>query len=106
VAEKVREFLATYGSVHRGSGANSRWSTEIFVAARQAIVELVDADPRHTLLCVTGNTTAAINKLRRKLDLQVARGDTVYLSEFEHSSNDLPWRRLNPIRIPAGDDGV
>ena len=28
------------------------------------------------------------------------------LSEFEHSSNDLPWRSLNPIRIPAGDDGV
>ena len=96
VQEKVLEFLSTYGSVHRGSGANSRWSTEIFVAARQAILELVDADPRQTLLCVTSNTTAAVNKLRRKLDLQVADGDTVLLSEFEHSSNDLPWRSLNP----------
>ena len=100
------EFLSTYGSVHRGSGANSRWSTEIFAAARQAIVELVDADPLETLLCVTGNTTAAVNKLRRKLDLRADRGDTVLLSEFEHSSNDLPWRSLNPVRIPAGEDGV
>src|SRR5208282_486963 len=106
VQEKVIEFLAAYGSVHRGSGANSRWSTEIFTAARQAIVELVDADPRHTLLCVTSNTTAAVNKLRRKLDLRAADGDTVFLSEFEHSSNDLPWRSLNPVRIPAGEDGV
>ncbi len=106
VQEKVLEFLATYGSVHRGSGANSRWSTEIFAAARQAIVELVDADPLHTLLCVTGNTTAAVNKLRRKLALRAEDGDTVLLSEFEHSSNDLPWRDLNPVRIPAGDDGV
>ncbi len=106
VEEKVLEFLSTYGSVHRGSGANSRWSTEIFVAARQAILDLVDADPLQTLLCVTGNTTAAINKLRRKLDLRAEDGDTVLLSEFEHSSNDLPWRRLNPVRIPAGEDGV
>jgi selenocysteine lyase/cysteine desulfurase len=106
VDEKVREFLSTYGSVHRGSGANSRRSTEIFVAARQAVVELVDADPLQTLLCVTGNTTAAVNKLRRKLDLRADRGDTVLLSDFEHSSNDLPWRGLNPVRIPAGDDGV
>ena len=105
VEEKVLEFLSTYGSVHRGSGANSRRSTEIFIAARQAIVEFVDADPLQTLLCVTGNTTSAVNKLRRKLDLRANRGDTVLLSEFEHSSNDLPWRSLNPVRIPAGDDG-
>jgi selenocysteine lyase/cysteine desulfurase len=106
VQEKVLEFLATYGSVHRGSGANSRWSTEVFVAARQAILEMVDADPLHTLLCVTSNTTAAINKLRRKLAFQPAAGDTVFLAEFEHSSNDLPWRSLNPVRIPAGKDGI
>ncbi len=106
VEDKVLEFLSTYGSVHRGSGANSRRSTEIFVAARQAIAELVDADSLRTLLCVTGNTTAAINKLRRKLDFRAEEGDTVLLSEFEHSSNDLPWRSLNPVRIPAGDDGV
>jgi selenocysteine lyase/cysteine desulfurase len=106
VEEKVLEFLSTYGSVHRGSGANSRRSTEIFVAAQRAVIDLVDAGPLHTLLCVTGNTTAAINKLRRKLNLRVENGDTVFLSDFEHSSNDLPWRGLNPIRIPAGDDGV
>ena len=106
VQEKVLEFLATYGSVHRGSGANSRLSTEIFIAARQAILELVDADPLNTLLCVTSNTTAAVNKLRRKLDLRAEQGDTVVLSEFEHSSNDLPWRGLNPVHIPSGDDGL
>jgi selenocysteine lyase/cysteine desulfurase len=106
VQEKVLEFLARYGSVHRGSGANSRWSTEIFAAARRKLVDFVDADPRNTLVCITGNTTAAINKLRRKLDLRPENGDMVVLSEFEHSSNDLPWRGHNPIRIPAGDDGV
>jgi selenocysteine lyase/cysteine desulfurase len=106
VQDKVLEFLASYGSVHRGSGANSRRSTELFVAARQAILEMVDADPLSTLLCVTSNTTAAINKLRRKLDFRADGGDSVFLSEFEHSSNDLPWRGLNPVRIPAGDDGM
>lgn len=106
VQEKVLEFLGRYGSVHRGSGANSRWSTEIFAAACQKLIEFVDADPRNTLLCITGNTTAAINKLRRKLDLRPDNGDTVVLSEFEHSSNDLPWRGFRPLRIPADDDGV
>jgi selenocysteine lyase/cysteine desulfurase len=106
VRDKVLEFLGRYGSVHRGSGANSRWSTEIFAAARQALLEFVDADPRDALLCVTSNTTAAINKLRRKLDLRAENGDTVVLSEFEHSSNDLPWRGCRPVRIPAGDDGL
>jgi cysteine desulfurase / selenocysteine lyase len=106
VEEKVLEFLSTYGSVHRGSGVNSRQSTELFVAARQVLIDFVDGDPRKTLLCVTSNTTAAINKLRRKLDLRAEHGDMVLLSEFEHSSNDLPWRGLNPVRIPAGNAGV
>ncbi len=105
VQEKVLEFLSTYGSVHRGSGANSRLSTEIFVAAREAMLDFVNASS-DAAICITSNTTAAINKLRRKLNLRSERGDCVVLSEFEHSSNDLPWRALNPVRIPAGDDGV
>jgi selenocysteine lyase/cysteine desulfurase len=55
---------------------------------------------------VTGNTTSAINKLRRKLAFDIEQGDEVFLSEFEHSSNDLPWRVWNPTRVPADADGL
>jgi selenocysteine lyase/cysteine desulfurase len=101
VQEKVQQFLASYGSVHRGSGFNSRISTEIFCAAREVILELVHGDDGRLAICFTSNTTSAINKLRRKLDLRPADGDRLLVSEFEHSSNDLPWRQCQPIRIPA-----
>jgi selenocysteine lyase/cysteine desulfurase len=101
VEEKVRQFLATYGSVHRGSGFHSRVSTEIFSAARQVILELVHGDEGRLEICFTANTTSAVNKLRRKLNLRGADGDRLFLSEFEHSSNDLPWRECRPIRIAA-----
>jgi selenocysteine lyase/cysteine desulfurase len=101
VEEKVRQFLATYGSVHRGSGFNSRVSTEIFSTARQVILELVHGDEGRLAVCFTTNTTSAVNKLRRKLNLRPSDGDRLFLSEFEHSSNDLPWRECQPIRIAA-----
>jgi len=106
VAGRLQEFLATYGSVHRGSGAHSRRSTALFTLARQRIVQFLGADPAETTVCITANTTAAINKLRRKLDLRYEQGDRVFLGQFEHSSNDLAWRVCQPVRIPATADGT
>jgi len=106
VAQRVQEFLARYGSVHRGSGANSRYATQLFTAAQEKIFRLVGGDPRRLAMCITSNTTTAINKLRRKLDLQPERGDRLFFSEFEHTSNDLPWRAAQPVRIPTLDDGT
>ena len=105
VNEKVQELLSVYGSVHRGSGVNSQISTEVFDKARQLIVEFVGGDENRLAVCYTQNTTSAINKLSRKLRLNPASGDRVFLSEFEHSSNDLPWRSSDAIRIGASEAG-
>jgi len=105
VNERVQEFFSVYGSVHRGSGVNSRVSTEAFDKARQLIVDFVGSDEDRVTICCTQNTTSAINKLSRILRLNPASGDRVFLSEFEHSSNDLPWRSCHPIRIPASETG-
>ena len=108
-ASRVAEFLATYGSVHRGSGMpTSRWSTEVFrwpPGPKCSILFRCRPKPQMSI-CVTGNTTSAINKLRRKLAFDAANGDEIYLSEYEHSSNDLPWRGWNPTRVPADRDGL
>lgn len=105
VNEKVQELLSVYGSVHRGSGVNSQVSTEVFDKARQLLVEFVGGDENRLAVCYTQNTTSAINKLSRKLRLNPASGDRVFLSEFEHSSNDLPWRSSDPVRIGASEAG-
>ena len=46
-----------------------------------------------------------VNKLSRRLHL--AENDVVLLSDMEHHSNDLPWRKVpKVIRLPVDKRGA
>lgn len=83
----VNEYLKSYGSVHRGAGAKSKISTDIYEQTRQIIKNFVGT-PENFYVLFSGNTTGAMNTVAyffSFLDGKVA------VSEIEHSSSWLPW---------------
>ncbi|MEI7909474.1 MAG: aminotransferase class V-fold PLP-dependent enzyme [Verrucomicrobiota bacterium] len=91
VAELVRAYEPLYGSVHRGSGHPAYLATWLCEQARRFIGEFFGADPAFHQVLFGSNATGAVNKLARILAL--TKNDIVLVSEIEHSSNDLPWRK-------------
>jgi len=91
VAQKTAAFLSYYSSVHRGSGYLSQLSTRAFEEARQQLLSFVGASYELDTAIFVKNTTEAINKLANRLNLHPE--DVVIISEMEHHSNDLPWRK-------------
>jgi selenocysteine lyase/cysteine desulfurase len=92
----VERFLAIYSSVHRGAGYKSRASSAAYEEARSMVGRFVGArDGQHQVI-FTRNTTEALNLLAHRLDLTP---DQIIISTaLEHHSNDLPWRRVAPVR--------
>src|SRR4051794_18108142 len=84
VWDAVNHFVPWYSSVHRGTGAKSRFSTEAYDSAREKIARFVNGD---TAVLVR-NTTEAINVLATAL----APGTRVLSTPVEHHANMLPWR--------------
>lgn len=101
---KLAPFLESYGSIHRGSGIKSQISTAIFKESISNILNFLGVSDKEYSLIITHNTTSAINKLSRMLAL--SEEDTIFISGFEHSANDLPWRKgPRIVFIPSDDDG-
>jgi selenocysteine lyase/cysteine desulfurase len=94
VVSTVNEVLPWYSSVHRGAGHLSQVSTRLYEAARQAIAVFVGARSGDSVVFVR-NTTDAINHLAGCL--RVPDDAAVLITEIEHHSNMLPWRRLGPV---------
>ncbi len=90
-ADKVREFLPWYASVHRGAGFKSRLATEVYEETRLRATEFFGFSSRTNLALFGKNTTEALNKLALRWPWRP--GDIVISSLAEHHSNDLPWRR-------------
>ena len=98
VVDAVTEFLPSYSSVHRGTGAKSRCSTAAYERAREVVGASVGADPERDTVVFGRHTTDAINLLARSLVL--GPDDVVLTTTLEHHSNDLPWRaRVGPDRL-------
>ena len=101
VRNGVDRFLDYYASVHRGSGFKSQLATWAYEQARLRTLAFVGARPE-THTCIFGkNTTEAINKLARRLDLH--GGDVVLTTEMEHHSDDLPFRAVAQVVHVAVD---
>ncbi|MFC1739697.1 aminotransferase class V-fold PLP-dependent enzyme [Planctomycetota bacterium] len=92
VKQTVDDFLEWYASVHRGSGYKSFLSTWLYEQARKRVGEFFGYEPGHHIVIFTNNTTGAINKVVRIL--QLTKDDIVLTSRIEHSSNELPWRQF------------
>ncbi len=89
VVEKVREFMKTYGAVHRGAGAYAEETVDEYEKAVERIRQFTCTE-RNQAILFTSNTTAAINQLTRMLNLN--ESNAVLTSGIEHTSNYLPWR--------------
>lgn len=105
VAAAVSEFLPWYSSVHRGSGAKSRYSSERYEQARDSLLRFVGGDPATHTVIFPRNTTEALNVTAHRLGL--SRDDVVLTTVVEHHSNMLPWRRHAQVRyVDVAADGT
>ena len=91
VARAVNALLEVYGSIHRGAGPKSVQSTLIYEGTFGVIRSFVGAAEGDDLVAVGVNATGVINRLAQ--GLRFGNKDIVLLSEMEHSSNVLPWRK-------------
>ena len=95
VADTIAEFLDWYSSVHRGTGFKSHIATEIYDEAHKIVARFMGANPdNHTVIFVK-NSTEALNKLARRLE--IGPEEIVLTTLMEHHSNDLPWRAAGRI---------
>ena len=94
VWDAVEAFVPFYSSVHRGTGAKSRISTEAYEAARETIARFVGARTGTTV--IVRNTTEAINVLAAALPAATR----VLSTPVEHHANMLPWRRHDLRVLP------
>ena len=105
VAERVREFLPWYSSVHRGAGWKSQQATAAYEDARAAALRCAGRQRRDDIAIICRNTTEAINHLAYRLQLEA--DDVVVTTVVEHHANLLPWGRLARRRyVECGKDGT
>jgi cysteine desulfurase / selenocysteine lyase len=104
VAEAVDRFLPWSSGVHRGTGHKSQVSTAAYEHARAQVGRFLGADPDRDVVVFVRNTTEAVNKAARTLD--IPEGSVVITTVLEHHSNDLPWRaRARTLHARARPDG-
>jgi cysteine desulfurase/selenocysteine lyase len=91
VVDAITEYYTKYrANVHRGNYDLSMQASEKFESAVLKIAKLINASLEE--IVITSNTTHAINEVALTLDFK--EGDEVILSSLEHSSNLIPWLRL------------
>ncbi|HZC71710.1 MAG TPA: cysteine desulfurase-like protein [Jatrophihabitans sp.] len=86
IADALRSAMANTG----GAFAASRRSTELVVAARSAIADLVGGVPEGVIL--GPNMTTLTFHLADALSRTWASGDEVVVTSLDHDANVRPWR--------------
>eukprot|EP01062_Namystynia_karyoxenos_P065313 TRINITY_DN587_c1_g1_i1.p1 TRINITY_DN587_c1_g1~~TRINITY_DN587_c1_g1_i1.p1 ORF type:complete len:1318 (+),score=331.74 TRINITY_DN587_c1_g1_i1:78-4031(+) len=124
VEDYIREVvLPMYANTHTEASATGLQTGHFREEARDLVARSVNAPPDcHVIFCGSGST-AAINKMVRLLGFERKRDVTlleqsisedaeclpvVFVSPFEHHSNDLPWREVmcELHTIPENDTGL
>jgi len=93
--EAVQAAIPWYGSLHRGGGRKSAYSTTLFEDARCSVARFVGCDNADDVVFVR-NTTEAANLLA----VALPPGTRVLCSSFEHHANLLPWRQHRVTHLP------
>lgn len=101
--KEMEDFLDWYSGVHRGTGYKSLLSSQLYDECHEIVGEFVGADLSQDVIIFVKNTTEAINKLSRRLQLKPQ--DTVLITGMEHHSNELPWRARAQIKYIDFDTG-
>ncbi len=107
---EVSEFLKSiepyYSNIHRGTGFDSIYCTELYEEARKIILDFVGGNPEKQIVIPVRNTTEGLNLLAMSMEFDKSR-DVVITSMMEHHSNDLPWRGSAKVEyIPADVNGT
>lgn len=95
VEDGVAQFIASYGSVHRGAGTKSKVSTDAYEDSREIIKQFVRA-PKGSYVLFTGNTTGAMNTLAYFFSFLPGK---IAVSAIEHSSSWLPWIKAEGTKL-------
>lgn len=90
VINKIIEASEDYGSIGRGLGQKSEFSTAVYKECRKFILDFFKAPLDKYTAIFVNNTTDGINRLSNILI--TSKEDIVITSRMEHHSNDLPWR--------------
>ncbi len=92
-----------YANVHRGSYALARESSVRFDDAYRVCAEFIGGNLDDGCVVFTGNTTGALDLVAH---LVSARPGKVLVTDLEHHSNDLPFRRRNTVvRVGVTPEG-
>ncbi len=104
VSDFVRTIEPYYSNIHRGTGYDSAYITELYEDARARILRFVGGDSSRHVVIPVRNTTEGLNLLANTLPLRPE--DRILTTILEHHSNDLPWRGKARVEyVPVDDDG-
>lgn len=82
-----------HANVHRGVHVLSEEATEAYESSRKTIAKFINAKPEEIVF--VRNATEAINLVARAWgDANVAKGDSILLTQLEHHANIVPWQQL------------
>lgn len=105
VDKEVMKHMQMYGSIGRGKGPKSEYSTRVYEKCREYIKKHfnIAGDDKYTVI-FTKNTTEGMNLLANTLIN--SKCDKVLTTRMEHHANDLPWRYTsNVIYVDVDEEG-
>jgi selenocysteine lyase/cysteine desulfurase/glyoxylase-like metal-dependent hydrolase (beta-lactamase superfamily II)/rhodanese-related sulfurtransferase len=99
----VRFLENEYANVHRGSYELARQATTRFEDAYHVCADFIGGNLDDGCVVFTANTTGALDLMAH---LVSGRPGKVLVTDLEHHSNDLPYRRRNSVvRVNITADG-
>ncbi|MCA9685569.1 MAG: aminotransferase class V-fold PLP-dependent enzyme [Myxococcales bacterium] len=104
VLDRYTHFMAEeYANIHRGTHMLSRTATKTFDECYGVVARFIGAELERAAIVFLGNTTQAIDLVAHVVDPLPGK---VLITELEHHSNDLPYRKRGPVlRARVRDDG-
>lgn len=90
VMKRILESSEYYGSIARGDGQKSQYSSDLYDESRKYILDYFNAPEDQYTAIFINNTTEGLNRLSNILIDD--KRDIVITTRMEHHSNDLPWR--------------
>jgi len=94
VIAEIYDKLQMYGSIGRGTGQKSVYTSETYEKGREVVKTFFGLSPDDDTYTViyTNNTTDGINKLASALIDDYTQDFSIICTRMEHHANDLPWR--------------
>ena len=102
VMRAVLKASENYGSIARGDGQKSQYSSDLYEECRRYVIDYFNAPLNKYTAIFVSNTTEGINKLSNILIEN--KDDIVITSRMEHHSNDLPWRDKCDLKYMEVDE--